>query len=179
MAAIKPVSTHLVNPFDPEDNPVNRVNRVNPVNPEVLPFENILYFLRRALENLYEESDQLLEIRTFDDAAHEQSVKAEKRYFRCHVIALQALEKVLYAIQAFLIKVQCSFADYNLLLQQFTPESETFNLLDALEPFIIKLQRFQDRHELSRPFFHTPTLDWFHNVCYLCPCTKMYLCNTC
>ena len=170
------VSTHLVNPFDPEDIPVNpitpvqrqpsqreinrvmyRMNRIPPI--PVLPFETIMYYLRRALEHLYEESDYLSEMETFDDAAHEQQVKAEKRYFQCHVIALQALEKVLVAMKNFLIKVQRSFSDYNLLLQQFTPESETFELLDALEPFIIKLQRFQSRHEASRPFFHSPTLD--------------------
>ena len=57
------------------------INPVNPVNPEVLLFENILYFLRRALENLYEESDQLEEIDRYDDEAHEQSVKAKKRFF--------------------------------------------------------------------------------------------------
>ena len=170
------VSTHLVNPFDPEDIPVNpitpvqrqpsqreinrvmyRMNRIPPI--PVLPFETIMYYLRRALEHLYEESDYLSEMETFDDAAHEQQVKAEMRYFRCHVIALQALEKVLVAMKNFLIKVQRSFSDYNLLLQQFTPEYETFQLLDALEPFIIKLQRFQSRHEASRPFFHSPTLD--------------------
>ena len=170
------VSTHLVNPFDPEDVPVNpitpvqrqpsqreinreiyRMNRIPPI--PVLPFETIMYYLRRALENLYEESDHLSQMETFDDAAHEQQVKGEKRYFHCHVIALQALEKVLVAMKNFLIKVQRSFSDYNLLLQQFTPESETFQLLDALEPFIIKLQRFQSRQEASRPFFHSPTLD--------------------
>ena len=106
------------------------------------------------MENLYDEGDYLSAMETFEDAAHEQQVKSERRYFKSHVLALQALKKVLDAMKNFLIKVQRSFSDYNLLLQQFTPESETFELLDALEPFIIKLQRFQERHEASRPFFH-------------------------
>ena len=122
-------------------------------NAEVKPFDTIYYLLRSALTNLHEESDRMELSPVSPDPQEAAAALAEKRFFRSHVLALESLEKVLDAIKRFLLKVQNSFNDYNLLLGQFHPESETFELIDAVEKFILRVQRFNTRHELSAPFF--------------------------
>ena len=127
-------------------------------NAEVLPFDTIYSRLSSALTYLYEESDRMELSAVSQDPQEAAAALAEKRFFRSHVLALQSLEKVLDAIKRFLLKVQKSFNDYNLLLGQFHPESETFKLIDVVEKFILRVQRFNTRHELSAPFF---ALDWY------------------
>ena len=85
-------------------------------NAEVLPFDTIYSLLSSALTYLYEESDRMELSAVSQDPQEAAAAQAEKRFFRSHVLALQSLEKVLDAIKRFLLKVQKSFNDYNLLL---------------------------------------------------------------
>ena len=130
-----------------------------PIHQVVNSFEDNDYILRRALCNWYDQMDHLLSINVYRDEDHRRSTAAERRFTRSHIKGLEALDKVLTAIKAFILRVQTLFEDYNMLLQQFAPESETFKLIDELENFIICIQRFDSVHEASIPFFHVPTLD--------------------
>ena len=121
------------------------------IQPEVKPLDVILSIVRHHLSYLYDLSDGL-ESTVPRDEGHQRSLVVEKRFYRSHVKGLLCLEKVLECIKAFLVKVQGGFGNYNLLLEQFTPDSETFLLIDAIEEFILKIQRFNTVHEDSRGF---------------------------